>query len=83
VSRAHRSQARQPETRCSPTPFEKAPWYVVDSNNKRKARLNLIAHLLDQIPYGRAAKPVKLPPRQNAGRYREPEWRMHIVPDRY
>ena len=28
-----------------------APWWVVDSNDKRRARLNVIAHLLDQVPY--------------------------------
>src|SRR6478736_6398506 len=33
------------------TNTEWAPWYVADSNNKKRARLNIISHLLDQIPY--------------------------------
>jgi len=43
-----------------------APWYAVDSNNKKRARLNCIAHILSQIPY-KATKQeqVKLPKRKS------------------
>ena len=31
--------------------YQVSPWFVVDSNDKRRARLNIISHFLDQIPY--------------------------------
>jgi len=66
------------------TDTEISPWYVVDANDKRRARLNCIAHLLEQIPYEpQPHKKVKLPARQPRGDYTEPEWRSHVVPDRY
>ncbi len=41
-----------------------APWHIVDSNDKKRARLNLISHLLEQIPYEKIPrKKVKLPRR--------------------
>ena len=48
-----------------------APWYVVRSDDKRRARLNIIPHLLAQSRTGRAREKVKLPKRQKAGGYRE------------
>src|SRR6478672_3091131 len=46
------------------TDTEIAPWYVADSNDKRRARLNIISHLLDQIPYERVPEEhVHLPKR--------------------
>jgi polyphosphate kinase 2 (PPK2 family) len=50
--------------RCSPRVFEAtdtpvAPWYVVPADDKRRARLNLISHLLSRIPYKKVA--VDLP----------------------
>ena len=50
-----------------------APWYVVDANIKRHARLNVIAHLLSKIPYkDLTPEPLKLPKRQPAKGYRHP-----------
>ena len=47
-----------------------APWYVVDSNNKKRARLNVISHILSQIPYKRIEHDkVKLPERSNKKKY--------------
>ena len=47
-----------------------APWHIVFSDNKRRARLNCISHILGLIPYRKIArKPVKLPKRANRGRY--------------
>jgi polyphosphate kinase len=61
-----------------------APWFVADSNDKKRARLNIISHLLDQIPYERSpAKKVKLPKRQEPGDYTEPTYPWHQVPARY
>lgn len=47
-----------------------APWYLVASDDKRRARLNVIAHLLSQIPYRAAPREkVKLPKRSTKGAY--------------
>jgi polyphosphate kinase 2 len=49
-----------------------APWHIVRSDDKRTARLNTIAHLLDQIPYKKVAHPkVKLPDRSKKGAYND------------
>ena len=45
-----------------------APWYIVDANVKRHARLNIISHLISKIPYeDLTPEPLELPPRQEAG----------------
>ncbi len=49
-----------------------APWHIVRSDDKRTARLNTIAHLLDQIPYKKVKRPkVKLPDRSTKGAYND------------
>ena len=62
------------------TDLEFAPWYVARSDDKRRARLNIIAHLLSKIPYERT-KPekIKLPERQKRRAYREPEHPLRYV----
>ena len=61
-----------------------APWYVVRSNDKRRARLNLISHLLDHIPYKTAPREkVKFPKRQKRHGYREPDYPYKYVKERY
>jgi len=53
--------------------IKQAPWYVVDGNNKKRARLNVITHLLSLIDYqDLSPKPVELPPRQKEGGYVRP-----------
>jgi len=65
------------------TDSEWAPWYLADSNDKRRARLDIISHLLDQIPYEPVhQKAVKLPARQKRGGYREPDEPRRWVPAR-
>lgn len=55
------------------TDTEKAPWYVVDANIKRHARLNCISHLLSLIDYqDLTPDPIKLPPRQQDPGYKRP-----------
>jgi polyphosphate kinase 2 len=51
-----------------------APWYIVDADDKKSARLNCIAHLLGQIPY-QDLRPadIQLPPRQPQSGYRRPK----------
>jgi hypothetical protein len=47
-----------------------APWYIVRSDDKRRARLNCIAHLLRLIPYENVPRDkVKLPKRETKGEY--------------
>jgi polyphosphate kinase 2 len=76
------SRARDDMFAATDTDF--APWYVADANDKRRARLNIISHLLDQIPYkALPPKKVKLPARQDRGNYREPDLALHLVPQRF
>jgi polyphosphate kinase len=61
------------------------PWYVVDADDKRRARLNCITHLLSLIPYKEVwREKVKLPDRQKADGYKEPEERHYVrIPAAY
>jgi polyphosphate kinase len=61
-----------------------APWYVVRSDDKRRARLNLITHLLQQIPYKQAPREkIKLPKRQKPGDYKEPDYPFKVVHEKF
>jgi polyphosphate kinase len=52
----------------------KSPWYVVDADNKKQARLNCIAHLLRQIPYENMTPvEIEVPPRQGDIDYKRPK----------
>src|SRR5262245_33113055 len=60
-----------------------APWYVVRSDDKRRARLNLISHLLSKIDYERVPrKEIQLPKRQERGTYQEPSYAYKFVPEK-
>ena len=57
-----------------------APWYVVRSNDKKRARLNVISHLLKHIPYQELPREkVKLPERQKSHGYKEPDYPYKYV----
>jgi polyphosphate kinase 2 len=61
-----------------------APWYVVDSTDKKKARLNLITHLLSKVPYKKVKRDkVKLPKRDKPHGYREPDYPYKYVPAKF
>jgi polyphosphate kinase 2 len=61
-----------------------APWYVVKSDDKRRARLNLITHLLSKVPYKKVRRDaVKLPKRQKPHGYREPDYPFKVVPEKF
>ncbi len=61
-----------------------APWFVVNTNCKRSAHLNIARHILGQIPYKKISlAKVKLPKRQDAKNYREPDYPYHNVPEHY
>jgi polyphosphate kinase 2 len=65
------------------TDIPEAPWYVVEADDKPKARLNCIAHLLSLIPYAPIDHPrIEIPPRQaDDGYQRPPREAFHAVPD--
>jgi polyphosphate kinase 2 len=58
-----------------------APWHVVRTDDKKRGRLNLITHLLSQVPYEPLKmRHVELPERPAAGDYREPDITRYLVP---
>ncbi len=58
-----------------------SPWYIVPSDDKKRARLNCMAHLLSSIPYEEIPfTPPKLPPRQKPKGYVEPKQKHRTVP---
>ena len=70
------SRARDDMLLATDTPM--APWYIVDGDDKRRARLNCIAHLLSVIPYQNVkSEKVKLPERQKPKGYVEPRNRNY------
>jgi polyphosphate kinase 2 len=74
------SRARDAMFAATDTPD--TPWYVVDANDKRRARLNCISHLLSQVPYEEVPREkVKFPKRQAKGDYVEPNYPYRLVPE--
>ena len=65
------------------TDIPEAPWYVVEADDKRRARINMIAHLLTTLPYGEVEPtPVKLPNRPPSHGYQRPgKEHFTYVPD--
>ena len=73
------SRARDEMCRASDTAW--APWYVVRSDNKRRARLNVLSHILRQVPYeGLPHARVKLPKRQERADYKETDYPFRFIP---
>jgi hypothetical protein len=57
---------------------------VADSNDKKRARLNIITHLLSKIPYKEAPREkVKLPQRQKAGGYRDARYPFKFIEEKF
>jgi len=76
------SHARDEMFAATDTP--ESPWYVVDANDQRRARLNCISHLLSLIPYVEVPhEKVELPPRDKPGDYVEPNYPFKYVPTKY
>jgi len=76
------SRARDDMFKATDTSW--APWFVVPSDHKRRARLNLITHLLNHIPYKKLPRDkVKLPKRQKRGSYRDPDYSFKYVKSVY
>ena len=69
--------SRSRDAMLAHTDTEHAPWYIVDANIKRHARLNIITHLLSRISYeDLTPEPLELPPRQPGGDYAHPDFSM-------
>lgn len=78
------SRARDAMLKATDT--KHAPWYILQSDDKRRARLNCIAHLLSMIPHKQLPRSkVKLPKRSNKGVYddQKPLEKRTFVPDKY
>jgi polyphosphate kinase 2 len=76
------SRARDAMFAATDTPD--SPWYVVDSNDQRRARLNCIAHILSKVPYYEVPhEKVKLPPRGKSHGYVESNHPFNYVPSKY
>jgi polyphosphate kinase 2 len=72
--------ARDEMIAASDTPW--APWYVARSDDKKRARLNIITHLLSRIPYEAVPRTkVKLPNRKKLGKYKSPECPFKFIPE--
>ena len=58
-----------------------APWYIAHTDDKRRGRLNIISHLLSQVPYKPLALPdITLPKRQGARGYMQPDLPLRYIP---
>ncbi len=76
------SRARDEMFRATDQPF--APWFVVRSDDKKRARLNLVRHLLSQIPYEELPRAkIQLPERQGRNGYRELQLPLRYVDEMY
>ena len=59
-----------------------APWHMARSNDKKRARLNIISHLLSTVPYKSVKREkVKLPKRKIDSSYREPDFSKNLIPE--
>jgi polyphosphate kinase 2 len=73
------SRARDDMFRATDTPW--APWYVAHTDDKKRGRLNIISHLLANVPYRPLKMPdVRLPKRQKADGYRDPQLPLRHIP---
>ncbi|MCX5939799.1 MAG: polyphosphate kinase 2 [Cyanobium sp. LacPavin_0818_WC50_MAG_67_9] len=79
------SFSRAKDVMFSRTNIPEAPWFTVEADDKRRARLNCIQHLLSKIPYEDMTPPaIKLPPRKPAQHtQRPPRNEQFFVPNRY
>ena len=76
------SRARDDMFTATDTPW--APWYVADSEDKKKVRLNIISHLLSRIPYEDVPREkIKLPERGKAKGYKDPDYSYKRVPAKF
>jgi polyphosphate kinase len=75
--------SRAKDTMFVHTDIAEAPWYEIESDDKRRSRINMIAHLLSKIPYEKVEwEPIEIPSRPPSGGYERPPraW-TNTVPD--
>jgi polyphosphate kinase 2 len=74
------SRARDEMFAASDTAW--APWYVAKSDDKKRARLNIITHILSKIPYKEVPREkVKLPKRRTGKKYKSPDYPFKFIPE--
>ncbi len=83
-----REYSRAKDRMLAHTDVPQARWHIVDSDDKKRARLNCIAHLLTQIPYSKALPaaielPDRLPEKRGPEYLRPPLDSQNFVPERY
>jgi len=66
------------------TDTQQSPWHVVQTDDKERARLNCLSHLLDVVPWKKVPlEKVKLPNRQEPKGYKAPDWNYRWIPEKY
>ena len=76
--------SRARDAMLAATDTAEAPWYIVPSDDKKRARLNCIADILSHTPYEEVPyTPPKLPDRQKPKGYKEPKLKHKVVPQRW
>jgi hypothetical protein len=76
------SRARNAMLEATDTAF--APWFVVKSDDKKRARLNVIAHMLSRVPYKKLKSNAEpLPKHRKVSKGLEPRRRLKFVPEAY
>jgi len=76
------TRARDAMFAATDTPW--APWYVANSEDKKKVRLNIISHLLSHIPYEDVPRAkIKLPERGKSKGYKSPDYSYKFVPEKF
>jgi polyphosphate kinase len=76
------SRARDEMFAETDTPW--APWYVANSEDKKRVRLNIIEHILKRVPYKKTPREkIKLPKRQKAGGYVAPDYPYKMVEEKH
>jgi polyphosphate kinase len=75
-------RARDKMLAATDTPW--APWFVVQNDDKKRGRLNIISHLLDHIPYQPVPRAdIEFPDPPSPDGYTEPDLRVHLVPEKF
>jgi polyphosphate kinase 2 len=75
------TRARDDMFKATDTPW--APWFAARSEDKKRVRLNVISHLLKQVPY-KAPPPMKVKlPKRKIGKYKAAEYPFKYVPERF
>ncbi len=76
--------SRARDAMLAATDTSQSPWFVVQTDDKKRARLNCISHLLSVVPWKKIPlERVTLPKRQNPKGYKAPNWNYRWIPEKY